>query len=251
LHEAILRARYLRHEETVPSLETARAYCEEIVRQEPNCAAAYAELALTLFLLEKLGAERRETTEPKVRHAIECARRLDERASMTLACLAKQEYRYDWKWEQAERHFQQATEAGPNDADVFVEFSIMLAVLRRFDESLSHAGRACSLDSISPAARLQAGHANYAQRSMGSSGCPLPAASAVHTAPRIWSLGPGRFNHSGRKAGTRPCGVDGRVGDARGRVQSSAAHLSLSDPGTSQSAQFEPATCAGKRPSYE
>ena len=153
LRESILRARYLRHEETVPSLESARAYCEEIVHQEPNCAAAYAELALTLFLLEKLGAERRETIEPRVRNAVDCALRLDERASMSLACLAKQEYRYDWKWEQAERHFQQATVAGPNDADVFAEFSIMLAVVRRFDESLYHAGRACSLDPISPAAR--------------------------------------------------------------------------------------------------
>src|SRR5215471_12843560 len=110
LRESILRARYLRHEETVPSLESARAYCEEIVRQEPNCAAAYAELALTLFLLEKLGVERRETIEPRVRHAIDCALRLDERVSMSLACLAKQEYRYDWKWEEAERHFQEATE---------------------------------------------------------------------------------------------------------------------------------------------
>jgi DNA-binding winged helix-turn-helix (wHTH) protein len=162
LRESILRARYLRHEETVPSLESARAYCEEIVRQEPNCAAAYAELALTLFLLEKLGVERRETIEPKVRDAIDCALRLDEHASMSLACLAKQEYRYDWKWEQADQHFQQATEAGPNEADVCVEFSIMLAVVRRFEESLCHAGRACSLDPISPAARLQAGHANYA-----------------------------------------------------------------------------------------
>lgn len=162
LNESILRARYLRQEETVSSLESARAYCEEIVRQEPNCAAAYGELALTLFLLEKLGAERRETIEPKVRHAVDCALRLDDRASMSLVCLAKQEYRYDWKWEQAERHFQQAAAAGPNDGDVFVEFSIMLAVLRRFDESLWSADRACSLDPFSPAARLQAGHANDA-----------------------------------------------------------------------------------------
>jgi tetratricopeptide (TPR) repeat protein len=118
-------------------------------------------LALTLFLLEKLGAERRETIEPRVRDAIDCALRLDGGGSMSLVCLAKQEYRYDWKWEQAERHFQQAAAAGPNEGDVFVEFSILLGVLRRFDESLSYAGRACSLDPISPAARLQAGHANF------------------------------------------------------------------------------------------
>src|SRR5215469_11749868 len=70
LGRSILRVRYLRHEETVQSLNSARAYCEEIIRQEPNCAAAYAELALTLFLLEKLGVVGREEIEPRVRNAV-------------------------------------------------------------------------------------------------------------------------------------------------------------------------------------
>lgn len=162
LRQSILRARHLRHEETVPSLNSACAYCEEIIRQEPNCATAHAELALALFLLEKLGAVRREEVEPRIRTAVDCARRLDECASMTLLCLAKQEYRYDWQWDSAERNFRAAMSADPHDPDVFVESSIMLSVMRRFDESLSCAQRACQLDSISPAARLQAGHANYA-----------------------------------------------------------------------------------------
>lgn len=98
----VLRARHLRHEETVPSLNSACAYCEEIIRQEPNCAVAYAELALALLLLEKLGAVRRQDVEPKVRTAVDRAVRLDEGASMSLICLAKQEYRYDWEWEKAE-----------------------------------------------------------------------------------------------------------------------------------------------------
>jgi len=158
----ILRARHLRHEETVPSLNSACAYCEEIIRQEPNCAVAYAELALALLLLEKLGAVRRQDVEPKVRTAVDHAVRLDERASMSLICLAKQEYRYDWQWEKAEQHFRKAVEVGSTESDVFAEFSIMLSVLRRFEESLDHARMACSLDAMSPAARLQAGHANYA-----------------------------------------------------------------------------------------
>jgi DNA-binding winged helix-turn-helix (wHTH) protein/Tfp pilus assembly protein PilF len=162
LRLSLLRVRYLRHEETLESLNSACAYCEEIIRQEPNCAGAYAELVLALFLLEKLGAVEREDIEAKVRRAVDHALCLDERASMSLVCRAKQEYRYDWKWDKAEEHFRRAAEADPGEADAFAEFSIMLAVMRRFDESLAHARRACSLDSFSPAARLQAGHAHYA-----------------------------------------------------------------------------------------
>jgi len=162
LYQSVLRVRHLRHEETPASLNSARAYCEELIRQEPNCAAAYAELALTLFLLEKLGAAPREEIEPIVRHAVERAVRLDEGSGMSLVCLAKQEYRYDWEWEKAERHFQKATEADPNNSDVFSEFSLMLSVVQRFPESLRLVERACLLDRMSPAARLQAGHANYA-----------------------------------------------------------------------------------------
>jgi DNA-binding winged helix-turn-helix (wHTH) protein/Tfp pilus assembly protein PilF len=162
LHQSLLRVRHLRHEETPASLSSARAYCEELIRQEPNCAAAYSELALTLFLLEKLGITPRKETEPVVRYAVDRAVRLDERSGMSLVCLAKQEYRYDWEWEKAERHFQKATEADPNNSDVFSEFSLMLSVVQRFDESLRLVERACLLDRMSPAARLQAGHANYA-----------------------------------------------------------------------------------------
>ena len=162
LKQSVLRVRHLRQEETPASLTSARAYCEEIIRQEPNCAAAYAELALILFLLEKLGAAPRKEIEPIVRNAVERAVLLDEDSGMSLVCLAKQEYRYDWDWEKAERHFQKATEADPNNPDVFSEFSIMLSVVRRFDESLRLVERACLLDRISPSARLQAGHANYA-----------------------------------------------------------------------------------------
>jgi DNA-binding winged helix-turn-helix (wHTH) protein len=162
LQQSVLRVRHLRHEETPASLASARAYCEELIRQEPNCAAAYAELALTLFLIEKLGLAPREEIEPVVRHAVERAVRLDEGSGMSLVCLAKQEYRYDWQWEKAERHFQRATAADPNNSDVFSEFSLMLSVEQRFDESLMLVERACLLDRMSPAARLQAGHANYA-----------------------------------------------------------------------------------------
>jgi hypothetical protein len=86
--------------------------------------------------------------------------------------------------------FQQATEADSHNADAFAEFSIMLSVVRRFEESLSYAAHACLLDPISPADHLQAGHANYASGRWESRLFPLPAASAIHTTARICRLGP-------------------------------------------------------------
>src|SRR4051794_15844939 len=163
LNRSTLRVRYLRHQETVPSLKSAAAYCREIIRQEPNCAAAYAELVLTLFLLEKLGAVSRECVEPTVRHAVDRALCLDERASLSLLCRAKQEYRYDWKWDEAGRHFRAALEADPYDADAFTELTIMLLCMRRFDDALIHVRTACELDPLSPAARLQMAHTCYAR----------------------------------------------------------------------------------------
>jgi tetratricopeptide (TPR) repeat protein len=121
----------------------------------------HAELALTLFLLEKLGAVSREDNEQRVRRAVDCALRADERASTTLVCLAKQEYRYDWRWECAEQHFRQALAKDPTNPDAFSEFSLLLSIQRRFDESLNYIDQACLLDPLSPAARLQAGHASY------------------------------------------------------------------------------------------
>jgi tetratricopeptide (TPR) repeat protein len=162
MRRAMLRPRYLRHEETVASLKSACAYCEEIIRQEPKCAGAHAELALALFLFGKTGGgelARRRAQGKECRRLCPVHGR---KASMSLVCLAKQEYRYDWNWNRAERHFRQALEADPSDADVFTEFSIMLSIMRRFDESLSCIRQACLLDPISPAARLQAGHAHYA-----------------------------------------------------------------------------------------
>jgi len=121
LDRCLLRARHLRQEETELSLRSACEYSEEISRQEPNCAAAYAELALSLLSLLKLGAVGREDVEIKLRSAVECAVRLDERAGLTLVCLAKLECRCDGKWQSAEEHFRRAFQSSWQDPDVLTE----------------------------------------------------------------------------------------------------------------------------------
>jgi DNA-binding winged helix-turn-helix (wHTH) protein/Tfp pilus assembly protein PilF len=159
LNRCLLRVRHLRQEETEPSLRSAYAYAEAIAQQAPESAAAYAELALTLFSLLKLCPIQRNDIEMELRSAVDKAVRLDERAGITLVCRAKLESRFDGDWENAERHLRGALHAGWQDPDVLTECSTLLSAMRRFDESMVLAERACLLDPLSAAARLQAGNA--------------------------------------------------------------------------------------------
>jgi hypothetical protein len=63
-------SRHLRQEETEPTLRSAYAYAEAITRQAPECDAAYAELALTLFSLFKLGSIPRDDIEMELRKSV-------------------------------------------------------------------------------------------------------------------------------------------------------------------------------------
>jgi DNA-binding winged helix-turn-helix (wHTH) protein len=58
----ILRVRHLRQEETESSLRSAHAYAQAIIRLMPDCAIAYAELALTLFSLLNLALFNKKTS---------------------------------------------------------------------------------------------------------------------------------------------------------------------------------------------
>jgi DNA-binding winged helix-turn-helix (wHTH) protein/Tfp pilus assembly protein PilF len=155
----LLRVRHLRQEETESSLRSAHAYAQAIIRLAPDCAIAYAELALTLFSLLKFGAVQRNDIEIELRSVIDHAMRLDERSGLALICLAKLESRCDGNWIGAELHLRRALQAGYQDPEVLTECSTLLSVMRRFDESMLLAEKASLLDPISPAVRLQVGNA--------------------------------------------------------------------------------------------
>ena len=159
----LLRARHLRHEETVSSLMQARGYAQEVATQEPGCAAAHAEVALATLLLEKIGAASRDELEADVRKAVDLALAAQSRSAGSYVAAAKVAYIYDWDWTKAETYFQRALTVDPADADAKAEFGIMLMNMRRFAEARRHLQQAYELDPLSPLATAQCAHSLFYQ----------------------------------------------------------------------------------------
>lgn len=151
----VLRIRHLRQEETAHSLQDAAAVAESLASMYPDCAAAHAELAQVWLQQEKVYIVDHSAAEPKVRDATERALRLDARSCTTLTSLAIQDFRYDWNWSAAERHFDQAVSSNPFSPEAATEFAIMLTLMGRFRESEHHLTHARALDPVSPLIMLQ------------------------------------------------------------------------------------------------
>ena len=155
VNRLLLRIRHLRQEETVFSLQDAGAMAETLVAIEPSCAAAHAEVAQIRLNQERLALVSHASAEPAVRQAVDSAMRLDPDGSASLICLAQQEFRYDWNWAAAERHFRDAVRANPLDSDPLADLGNLLTLMGRFPESRDCLLRARSRDPLSPAIALQ------------------------------------------------------------------------------------------------
>jgi pentatricopeptide repeat protein len=64
--------------------------------------------------------------------------------------LAYSRYWYEWDWEGAEKEFQQALRLNPNLADAHVDYSLLLLIMRRPEEALTHMELAIELDPLVP-----------------------------------------------------------------------------------------------------
>jgi tetratricopeptide (TPR) repeat protein len=155
INRVLLRIRHLRYEETTFSLHEAAALAEALVAVEPSCAAGHSELASVRLYQEKLALMRHVDTEPIVRRGVDTAMRLDGNSSTSLACLAQQEYRYDWNWRAAENHLHEATRLNPFNTDALIELGNLLTLQGRFLEARHCLVNAQSLDPMSPAVALR------------------------------------------------------------------------------------------------
>lgn len=142
-----LRGRQLVTRQTEPELQQALKHFEQVVAAEPNFAAGHAAIGTVWDVMAGAAsyASPRDAF-PRIRTAARRALEIDPDSGEALALMATVEELYEWRLDAAERAYTHAIDLAPNNAEVFVRYSLHLARRLRRAEALEMAERAHALD---------------------------------------------------------------------------------------------------------
>jgi len=164
-YELYLQGRYSWNKRTAEGLRDGINFFARAADRDPSYAPAYAGLADCYWLLNVYNVGPSLESSARASEAARRALSLDETLAEAHASLASVLYRYDWNWEEAERHFKRAIELKPDYAPAHQWYSAMLIALGRFDEAHAEVQRAHELEPFSLTISSDLGrHLYYARR---------------------------------------------------------------------------------------
>jgi serine/threonine-protein kinase len=147
-YEAYLKGRYFWNKRDRASLEKSLVYFNEAIAKDPNYALAYAGLADVYVVIGSDWATAPKDVNEKAKAAAQKALAIDDSLVEPHTSLASI-YHNEWNWQGAEREFKRAIELNPNYATAHHWYSIYLATVGRFDETVKEAKKAAELDPLS------------------------------------------------------------------------------------------------------
>ena len=153
-YQLYLRGRYAWEKWTPDGTKQAIQFFEEAIKKDPNYALAYAGLADADVSQPGLGLEGgipQKEARRRARKSATKALSLDPQLAEAHAALAQVMLYDDWDFSGAEREFKRAIELNPNYAEGHHQYSHLLIMLGRFDESLAESKRFLELDPVSEA----------------------------------------------------------------------------------------------------
>lgn len=148
-YKLYLKGRYVLAKRTKENLLKALQFFERALKKDSSYALAYTGIADACY---QLGVSRYYSLSeimPKAKTAIERALALDKTLSEAHASNANIQFRYEWKWQAAEKSFRQAIALNPNNAAAHHWYGSFLICAGRFRESLPHLQKALELDPFS------------------------------------------------------------------------------------------------------
>ncbi|HSE67657.1 MAG TPA: protein kinase [Gemmatimonadales bacterium] len=150
-YDAYLRGRYFFNRPSDENLQKAIAQFEESVKLSPNFAPGYSGLSdAYLWAGYNEGFLTASQARPKAKAAAEKAVELDSNSAEAHTSLAVFKTFYEFDWVGSEKEFRRAIELNPNYAFTHDMFSLSLAFVGRYDESIAEGRRAAQLDPLSP-----------------------------------------------------------------------------------------------------
>jgi TolB-like protein/Tfp pilus assembly protein PilF len=145
-----LRGRYFWNKRTEQTLKKAQQYFEQAIEKDPAYARAYTGLADTYFYRGYyFGKMDPRDAMPKARAAALKALELDASLAEAHTSLALVQFFFEWDWAGAEQQLKTAIQLDRNYATAHHVYCVLLAVMRRFDESIAEAQRGLEVDPLS------------------------------------------------------------------------------------------------------
>jgi len=148
------------------NIKTAVRYFDQAVEIDPAFAKAYAGRADCYLLMGTVlyGPLAPKEAMDKARYDARQAIEIDPSLPEAHTSMGSIRFKYDWQWQRAEEEFKRAIELDSEYAPAHYEYANLLAVLKRFDESIRQSEIARELDPHSPLAQMNYGRALYFSR---------------------------------------------------------------------------------------
>jgi TolB-like protein len=155
--EAYRNGRYLEHKNSRADVERSLEYLEDAAHKDPSFSAAHSAIAEGWVMLARSGARPSGEAFPRARAAAEKAIALSESDAEAHNALANCLFWHDWKWDEAERHFQRAIAINPSYSLAHHDYAWFLVAVGRTEDSLAALRRAIALDPLSARINIDAG----------------------------------------------------------------------------------------------
>ncbi len=149
-YQLYLKGQYEYEKRSRDGYNSASAYFEQAIAQDPSYALAYAGLAKTYGWQAFWGYLPATEAYPKATTAAKKAIALDERSADAYTALAASALYYEWNWTQSEQGLQRALAIDPNNSEAHRVYGSLLMTRRHYDEGIVELRRAEVLDPLSP-----------------------------------------------------------------------------------------------------
>jgi serine/threonine-protein kinase len=183
-----LRARHLLRTQFTPdAYRRAMALLDQALERDPKLARVHSTRAVAYNNLAIFSLRSAHEVFPQARESARIALSLDDTVAEAHTILAQMTYGYDWRWDDAERVFERALAAGPDDTGTLMRASLFHAASsgaggRHEAEAMRLMRRAMDLEPLSGWERFVAGTILWLLRR--NSDALVPLQEAVELAPQ-------------------------------------------------------------------
>jgi TolB-like protein len=147
VYPLVLAAEALLDEGTLADTQSALSKFQEVTEIEPNYARPVCGIALCYCEMALRGVPNSALAVSRAKQAAQRAAKLDPQMILVPACTACA-LALAWKWDSAEKCFQQALGLGES-AGTYRQYALFLAALGRFDEAWNYLQEAHQIDPFS------------------------------------------------------------------------------------------------------